>query len=130
LRGEQTDFKFLPHPARKKLEQIHDFKQSAPDHQTPEGNPEFGPKSCGYPVDTSGLWKFRNRSRKSAIPVFDLDAVGGRNAIGACSFLPSPHTNDIPVVPRQILNENLAHHPIFCIGLFAGTQRSFGFISS
>jgi hypothetical protein len=64
-------------------------------------------------VDTSGLWKFRNRSRKSAIPVFDLGAVGGRNAIGACSFLPSPHTNDIPVVPRQILNENLAHHPIF-----------------
>ena len=41
LRGEQIDFKFLPRPARKKLEQIHDFKQSAPDHQTPEGNPPF-----------------------------------------------------------------------------------------
>ena len=41
LRGEQTDFKFLPRLARKKLEQIHDFKQSAPDHQTPEGKPPF-----------------------------------------------------------------------------------------
>jgi hypothetical protein len=35
------NFKFLPRLARKKLEQIHDFKQSAPDHQTPEGNPPF-----------------------------------------------------------------------------------------
>ena len=41
LRGQQTDFKFLPRLARKKLEQIHDFKQSAPDHQTPKGKPPF-----------------------------------------------------------------------------------------
>ena len=39
--------------ARKNLEQIHDFKQSAPDHQTPEGNqpfPNFWQKSCGHPI--------------------------------------------------------------------------------
>jgi hypothetical protein len=80
--------RFFRRPARKNLEHIHDFKQSAPDHQTPEGNPDFGPKSCGYPVDTSGLWKFRNRSRKSAIPVFDLGEVGRRCHSRFARFLP------------------------------------------
>jgi hypothetical protein len=36
-RSFAQDFKFLPQPGkRKKLEQVHDFKQSALDHHAPE----------------------------------------------------------------------------------------------
>jgi hypothetical protein len=55
---------FFCSPApKKKLEQIHDFKQSVLDHQAPEGNQydiSVWPNPRTNPIDSSGLLKFRN----------------------------------------------------------------------
>jgi hypothetical protein len=76
--NEQTS-SFFRHPARKKLEQIHNFKQQSVLDEKRRNERSLFNSAKGNLIEASGLWKFRD-PRMVLLP-HEMQAFGSLTAV-------------------------------------------------
>ena len=105
--NEQTS-SFFRHPARKKLEQIHNFKQQLVLDEKRRNERSLFNSAKGNLIEASGLWKFRD-SRMVLLP-HEMQAFGSltaiRGRIAHWCLLAFPPPNEMPCcVPGQSISD-------------------------